>query len=53
MRAQHLIFLDCASYLPMLLRKLPVAFGLAVSKYLYPHYFNAQADLDYVAAMPD
>jgi len=53
MRKQHLLFLDSVSYLPMPLRKLPEAFGLSLSKSLYPHYFNTKANLDYVGPIPD
>jgi len=37
----------------MLLRKLPEAFGLLVTKSWYPHFFNTQADLNYVGPIPD
>jgi hypothetical protein len=36
MRVQYLTFVDSASYLEMPLRKLPEAFGLAVTKSWYP-----------------
>jgi len=36
----------------MPLRKLPEAFGLAVAKSWYPHYFNTKANLDYVCPIP-
>jgi len=53
MQMEHLHFLDSVNYLPMPLRKLPEAFGLASSKSWYPHYFNTQANLDYVGPIPD
>jgi len=37
----------------MPLRKLPEAFGLAVTKSCYPHFFNTQANLNYVGPIPD
>ena len=40
MTLHHLTFLDIISYLPMVLRKLPEAFGLTASKSWYLHYFN-------------
>ena len=36
----------------MALRKLPEAFGLTASKSWYLHYFNTQANLNYVRAIP-
>jgi len=53
MKIHHIQFLDSVSYMPMPLRKLPEAFGLAASKSWYPHYFNTQANLDYVGPIPD
>ena len=53
MQIQHLTFIDCASFLPMPLRKLPEAFGLSVTKSWYPHFFNTQANLNYVGPIPD
>jgi hypothetical protein len=35
----------------MPLRKLPEAFGLAVNKSWYPHYFDTKKNLDYVGPM--
>jgi hypothetical protein len=52
MRAEHLVFLDSISFLPFALRKLPEAFGLTVANSWYPHYFNTQANLDYVGKIP-
>ena len=37
----------------MPLRKLPEAFGLSVTKSWYPHFFNTQANLNYVGPIPD
>jgi len=48
MKIHHIQFLDSVSYMPMPLRKLPEAFGLAASKSWNPHYFNTKANLDYV-----
>jgi len=53
MGIEHMHLLDSASYLPMPLRKLPEAFGLAVTKSWYPHSFNSSANLDYIGPMPD
>jgi hypothetical protein len=53
MKMQHIHFLDSVSYLPMPLRKLPEAFGLTSSKSCFPHYFNTEANLDYVGPIPD
>jgi len=50
---KHLVFLDSIYFLPFALRKLPDAFGLAVSKSWYPNYFNTQANLYYVGKFPD
>ena len=52
MKIKHMVFIDSVSYLPMPLRKLPDAFGLAVAKSWYPHYFNTKANLDYVGPSP-
>jgi len=52
MTIHHLTFYFSISYLPMALRKLPEAFGLTASKSWYPHYFNTQANLNYVGAIP-
>jgi len=35
------------------MRKLPEAFGLSVTKSWYPHFFNNQANLNYVGPIPD
>jgi hypothetical protein len=53
MTMEHLTFIDSISFLPMLLRKLPEAFGLSVCKSWYPHYLNTKTNLDYVGTMPD
>jgi hypothetical protein len=53
MKMKHLVFLDSVSFIPCSLRKLPEAFGLQVSKSWYPHYFNAEENLDYVGTIPD
>ena len=37
----------------MPLSKLPAAFGLSVTKYWYPHFFNIKANLNYVGPIPD
>jgi len=37
----------------MLLRKLPDSFGFSVTKSWYPHFFNTQANLNYVGPIPD
>jgi len=53
MKIHHIQFLDSVSYMPMPLRKLPEAFGLQASKSWFPHYFNTNANLDYVGAIPN
>jgi hypothetical protein len=53
MTFEHLTFLDSISFLPMALRKLPKAFGLSATKSWYPHYFNTEANLDYVGSTAD
>jgi len=53
MQIQHLTFIDSVSFQPMPLRKLPEAFGLTVTKSWYPHFFNAQANLNYVGPILD
>jgi hypothetical protein len=53
MQVEHLHFLDSVSFLPMALRKLPQAFGLSTRKAWYPHFFNAEANMDYVGPIPD
>jgi hypothetical protein len=53
MKMQHIHFLDSVSYLPMPLRKLPEAFGLSSTKSWFPHYFNTEANLNYVGAIPE
>jgi hypothetical protein len=39
-RMEHLLFLDSVSFLPMVLRKIPEAFGLTASKSWYPNNFK-------------
>jgi hypothetical protein len=51
-RMDHLVFLDSIYFLPFVLRKFPDAFGLTVSKSLYPHYFDTQTNLQYVGKIP-
>jgi len=53
MKMEHLVFLDSVSFLPCALPKLPEAFGLQATKSWYPHYFNTEANLDYVGPMLD
>jgi len=53
MKIEHMLFIDSVSYLPMPLRKLPEAFGLSVTKYWYPHYFNTNTNVNYVGPIPD
>jgi hypothetical protein len=53
MKMQHIHFLYSVSYLPMPLRKFPEAFVLSSSKSWFPHYFNTEANLDYVGSIPD
>jgi hypothetical protein len=53
MKFEHMVFLDSLSYMPLLLRKLPLTFGLTSSKSWYPHYFNTEEHLDYIAVIPD
>ena len=53
MRVEHFVFLDSVSFLIIALRKLPEAFGQTVAKSWYTHYFNTQANLDYVGIIPD
>ena len=48
-----MLFIDSASYLPMPLRNLLEAFGLSIAKSGYQHYFNTDANLDYVGPLPD
>jgi len=48
MNFEPILFTDSVSYLPMPLGKLPVEFGLSVTKSAYPHYFNTKTNLDYV-----
>lgn len=48
MRMEHLVFQDSISFLTFALSKLPEASGLTVRKSWYSHYFNTQANLDYV-----
>ena len=52
MQIQHLTFIDSVSFQPMPLRKLPEAFGLSVTS-RYPHFFNIQANLNFVGPIPD
>ena len=40
MKSEHLVFLDSVSFIPCLLRKVPVTFDLSASKSWYPHLFN-------------
>ena len=49
---EHLVFMDSVSYLPCLLRRLPVAYFLTASKSWYPHYFNIEGNLDYIVPIP-
>ena len=53
MKIEHMLFIDSASYLPAPLRKLPEAFGVTVAKSWYLHFFNTNANLDYVGPFPD
>ena len=53
MKIEHIVFIDSASYLPIPLRKLLEAFGLAVAKSWYLHYFNIKAYLVYVGPIPE
>jgi hypothetical protein len=53
MKFKYLRFLDSVSFLPMVLRKLPQAFGLSVTKSWYPHFFNTKENMDYVGPIPD
>jgi hypothetical protein len=53
MKIEHMLFIDSVSYIPMPLRKLPEAFGLSVTKSLYPQYFNTNTNLNYVGPIPD
>ena len=53
MKIEHLTFIDGASFLPFLLRKLYSAFCLTALKGWYPHYFNKQDNLDYVGSIPN
>jgi len=50
---QHIHFLDSVSYLPMPLRKVPETFGLSTQKTWFSHYWNTEANLDYVGPIPD
>ena len=52
-RVDHLVFLDSISFLQVVLRKLPEAFGITVSKSWYSCYFNTQANLYYVGKITD
>jgi hypothetical protein len=53
MKMQHIRFLYFVSYLPMPLRKFLEAFVLSSSKSRFPHYFNTEANLDYVGSIAD
>jgi len=53
MKIEHMLFIDSVSYLPIPLRTLPEAFGLSVTKSLYPQYFNKNTNLNYVGPIPD
>jgi len=53
MKIYHIQFLDSVFYMPMLLSKLPDAFGFTASKSWYLHHFNTKANLDYVGSIPD
>ena len=53
MTMEHLVFLDSVSFLPFTLRRLPEAFDLTVAKSWYPHYFNAEENLDYIGPLPN
>jgi len=46
-------FLDSVSFLPFPLLKLSETFGLTATKSCYPHYFNTEENLDYIAPLPD
>ena len=46
-------FIDSISFLPFPLRKLFASFGLTATKGSYPHYFNAEENLNYVGSIPD
>ena len=52
MKIHHIQFLDSIPYMPMPLRKMPEAFGLALPKSWYTHHFNTKANLDYVGPIP-
>ena len=52
MKMEHLVLLDSVSFLPCVLRKVPVAFGLQAAKSWYLHYFHIEDNLDYVGPMP-
>ena len=46
------MFLDCISFLPFAIRKLPEALGMTGSKSWYANYFNTQTNLDYIGKIP-
>ena len=46
-------FIDSISCLQFPLRRISSAFGLTASKSWYPHYFNTEANLKYVARIPN
>jgi len=52
-KMEHFLFLECVSFLPWELRKLPEGFGLHTTKSWYPNYFNTEENLNYVEPMPD
>ena len=45
--------IDSLKFLPMRLANLSKAFGLCESKGWFPHYFNTQANWNYVGTFPD
>ena len=53
MKMEHLVFLDCVSFIPCALRILPEAFGLRATKSCHPHCINTEDNLDYFGPMTD
>jgi hypothetical protein len=52
MKMQHSSF-RYILYFSIPLRKLPEAFRLTSSKSWFPHYFNTEANFDYVGPIPE
>jgi len=53
MKIGHIVFLDSVSFLPFLLRKLPVSYSLSASKSCYHLCSKTEENLNYVGPIPD